>query len=502
LEGSGQYRSDVDGELQDVVEELPPRTKKQAAAPEPGDFYEFDIKAHPVRGPHTARFRVSKTYVTPEGTVIPLVEDFTNERGGGLYPIFPTQEGQYGARLVKGQEGMEPGFFPLGHEQKESTIEKRSSEPARAKPAKSLIRTVIDMGGLSAEKVKKAGFNVKEDFQQHGLSFIFRKNGRSLDDIATELVSSGVIPPGPDTIPSDNYVLSLLQAAARGQKVTVDQLKGELNTIIREQADDILELKEDLKRHGADESQIEDAVRAYQDAAREDTRPQEADRDAGEARARGDETLDDAFVAEEEPTEVTSSELRPPLRPEPVEEVSASPVRPTEGWENEPGSMPGEPILTHRDGAIIERIGDDDMVLYEAVDNEGKSLGIFPELDDARRAVEEGTALTPAEDAKRAQAPQGGETGGELFDTSGMFSLSGNQPVEQKTMKVAGKKGERMFDVEKQDVDELMDRLSGEKAKREYEEGTKESVLDQAHRSFVASQMVGGEARKARARPS
>lgn len=51
-----------------------------------------------------------------------------------------------------------------------------------------------------------------------------------------------------------------------------------------------------------------------------------------------------------------------------------------------------------------------------------------------------------------------------------MFTLSGNQPHEQKTMKVNDKKGERMFDVEKQTTDELKDRLSGEKVKREYEE--------------------------------
>jgi|GEM_PF-6130127 len=402
---------------------VPEEQVESSGIPEPGDFYEFDIKAHPVRGPHTARFRVNRAYVTPQGDVIPLVEDFTNERGGGLYPIFPTHERLWGARLVKPQEGIEPGFFPMGQQpQEEAAVDRKASEPIKTKPAKSLIRVVIDMGGLSAAKVKAAGFNVKEDFQQHGLSFIFRKNGRSLDDIATELVSKGDILPGPDTIPSDNYVLSLLQAAARGQKTTVNQMQSELNVAITEQKDDILELREDLERHGADESQIEDVVRSYQDATREDTRPEETDRDAEEARARGDETRDDdVFVSEvEEPTE-TPYELRP-----------------------------AEPS-------------------------------------------EEGTALTPAEDEKRAQAPQGEETGGELFDTSGMFSLSGNQPHEQKTMKVAEKKGERMFDVEKQDVDELKERLSGEKAKREHEEeGKKEKTSTEPGRIEDFGEKIGG----------
>jgi len=61
----------------------------------------------------------------------------------------------------------------------------------------------------------------------------------------------------------------------------------------------------------------------------------------------------------------------------------------------------------------------------------------------------------------------------ELFDTSSMFTLSGSQPVEQKSMKVPEKKGERLLDVPKQTTDELKDRLSGEKAKRAFEEGKK-----------------------------
>lgn len=369
---------------------------------EPGDFYEFDVKAHPVRGPHTARFRVNRAYVTPEGTVIPLVEDFTSEKGGGLYPIFPTQEGQYGARLVKAEEAMEPGFFPMGQGPEETQPETATPNPVKVKPAKSLVRIVLDMGGLSSSKVKKAGFNVKEDFQQHGLSFIFRKKGRSLDDIATELVSSGVIPPGPDTVSSDNYVLSLLQAAARGQKTTIDQIQEEINTVANEQKNDIMELREDLKRDGYDESQIEDVVSTYQRETRETEGPQATEEDAGETRARGDETLDSDFVPEvEEPTEETPSELRP-----------------------------AEPS-------------------------------------------EEGTAVTPAEGEKRAQPPNGEEAGGELFDTSGMFSLSGNQPHEQKTMKIPEKKGERLLDVEKQTTDELKDRLSGEGITVETENGVR-----------------------------
>ena len=252
--------------------------------------------------------------------------------------------------------------------EKEKSEEFARTKPLKIIPAKTLVRIILDMGGVSAAKIKVAGFNVKEDFQQHRLSFVFRKNGRGLDDLASELISSGQILPGPDSISSDDYLLSLLQEAARGQKATVDQLKNELLDITNEQKDDIIELKEDLKRDGYNESQIEEAVRAYQSETREDQISEESDRSGAEARTRGDET-DKQFVTElEEPTEVQ---------------------QPTE-----------------------------------------------------------------------------------LFNTSDMFTLSGNQPHTPKTMKVREKTGDdRLVDVKKQTTDELRDRLSGEKAKREYEEG-------------------------------
>lgn len=80
---------------------------------------------------------------------------------------------------------------------------------------------------------------------------------------------------------------------------------------------------------------------------------------------------------------------------------------------------------------------------------------------------------------------------GELFNTSSMFTLSGSQPFEKKSMKVRENKGtDRLVDVEKQNTDELHDRLSGEKARREHEEekkqhkGTKEyEKMEKAERA-------------------
>ena len=85
------------------------------------------------------------------------------------------------------------------------------------------------------------------------------------------------------------------------------------------------------------------------------------------------------------------------LRPEPIEEVSSkAPVRPTEEWEADVGAMPGEPILIHKNGAIVERVNEKNKVLYEAVNNEGQSLGMSPKLDDARKLVESATSLESA----------------------------------------------------------------------------------------------------------
>jgi hypothetical protein len=77
-----------------------------------------------------------------------------------------------------------------------------------------------------------------------------------------------------------------------------------------------------------------------------------------------------------------------PLRPQSIEKTSASPLRPTKGWETDMGSMPGEPSLIHKNGVIIERADEQGNVLYEAMNNKGQSLGIFPELDNARKVVE------------------------------------------------------------------------------------------------------------------
>jgi hypothetical protein len=60
---------------------------------------------------------------------------------------------------------------------------------------------------------------------------------------------------------------------------------------------------------------------------------------------------------------------------------------------------------------------------------------------------------------------------GELFNTSSMFTLSGGQPTITKTFKPPEKKGgDRLLDVKKQTQEELKERLSGEKAKKEFEE--------------------------------
>ncbi len=81
-------------------------------------------------------------------------------------------------------------------------------------------------------------------------------------------------------------------------------------------------------------------------------------------------------------------------------------------------------------------------------------------LDDVFVAEEEPTEEKPPEKQPKKRL------GGELFDTSSMFTLSGNQPLEQKTMRTAEKKGERVLDVNKKTTDELKEILSGEEDKK------------------------------------
>lgn len=84
---------------------------------------------------------------------------------------------------------------------------------------------------------------------------------------------------------------------------------------------------------------------------------------------------------------------------------------------------------------------------------------------------------------------------GSLFDTSSMFTLSGNQPTVVKKFEKGEQKGERLFDVEKQSTEELKDRLSGEKAKKEYEGEKAKPTWGAENKTFTAE-----EAEKARQR--
>jgi len=79
-----------------------------------------------------------------------------------------------------------------------------------------------------------------------------------------------------------------------------------------------------------------------------------------------------------------------PLRPEAKDEAGILPHAPfSEDWVSDRGAMPGEPALTYKDkGAIIERENDQGKILYEGVTEAGDSLGVFPDIEDARKAVE------------------------------------------------------------------------------------------------------------------
>ena len=97
-----------------------------------------------------------------------------------------------------------------------------------------------------------------------------------------------------------------------------------------------------------------------------------------------------------------------PLRPEPREEISAAPTPPLPGWDVDRGAMPGEPIMTYQDkGAIVERVDDQGMVLYEGLLDGGMSVGVFESVEEAGRAVEEAVGTQkPAETKEQKKSPR------------------------------------------------------------------------------------------------
>ena len=79
-----------------------------------------------------------------------------------------------------------------------------------------------------------------------------------------------------------------------------------------------------------------------------------------------------------------------PLRPEAKDEIDPLPTAPLgEGWESDRGAMPGEPSQIYKEkAAIIENVDDEGKVLYEATTDKGLSLGIFEDIEQARKAAE------------------------------------------------------------------------------------------------------------------
>lgn len=97
----------------------------------------------------------------------------------------------------------------------------------------SLYSIVQKSGGLSLPKSRR-DHNIKEDFIQSGLMGCLQdrsqkgfigKGRRSLDDLAGELITRGIIPIPGDNINEGDYLLQLLQEERLGNPVTIEQLE-------------------------------------------------------------------------------------------------------------------------------------------------------------------------------------------------------------------------------------------------------------------------------------
>lgn len=136
----------------------------------------------------------------------------------------------------------------------------------------------------------------------------------------------------------------------------------------------------------------------------------------------------------------------------PIERVHPLPIRPlNERWEIDPGAIPGEPIMwldgTGDDAkaAIIEEADDQGNVLYNAIEKGGQSFGVFPTVEQAGKAAEEGVTKEPTNfkafvESKGIKWSQvSGEGKDEALLEKMRTEFKGEKAVEKPTIKMGDK---------------------------------------------------------------
>lgn len=408
-------------------------------------------------------------------------------------------EDQGTARGAEGEEGKR------GTGQRTADTESPEVKPAGKKKASTKPQKPETLE--SYVRKHRINFNIlghsNKEAIKDGLFGFVKNDAAPLDKAAEELQGLGLLGATPEEYASPGDYLY-----AELQKIVYNRAKNKLETLTDEEEEVIRQVRKELKDAGYSDDEIESDLSEAERAVATEVSAEKA----SEENRIASELLDEDFVAEEEPTEVNPSEetIRKLSFPDTI--FRAGEVKSNDQWEfgvpgvffggsKEVAKIYGDNIEAYQVNSSLnpliiavneekplasETIAVSDLANvtlpdgttmsmqdvgkyakengYDSILEIGNESAMSGSIDDANIFI-----LDEALDKvrKKEKAPSSSE----LFDTSSMFTLSGNQPFEQKKMKVNERKGERLLDVDKQDVDELKDRLSGEKAKREHEEG-------------------------------
>lgn len=141
---------------------------------------------------------------------------------------------------------------------------------------KSLYEAVKKAGGIDPEYIKNY-HNWSEDIKQYGLVNLTKKGGRSLDDLATELQSQGILDLTPDEYasPGDYLLSELKKESQRKRGLTID-----INELTDEEKAAIKELETEWHDQGLALQDIEErrrtAYEVFQDQGKENRLTKEA----------------------------------------------------------------------------------------------------------------------------------------------------------------------------------------------------------------------------------
>jgi len=135
---------------------------------------------------------------------------------------------------------------------------------------KTLFRYVQDSGGISSVKLRSIGYTTKETFIQNGLLGVFRKHGRSLDDLATELIGMGIISDCPDDMSEGDWLMQLLIDERAGIDVLISRIEDMDYTLDLEEQRALQELREEMTANGCTEEEIKRAIADIPDGQEEE----------------------------------------------------------------------------------------------------------------------------------------------------------------------------------------------------------------------------------------